>query len=154
MLKLRHFHFQIANCYVLPSTLFTAPLAASLKTSKQRFQTANFEGRRSRRWFDEGNEFSSCHQYKHNFQGRDPWSSGYGRRLKFRRSCVWIMVLYTGWTFFHISDTWIQALAIFIKNYMFSVNCYNKIRKPNRKESGDSPFLKILTLTKFCNGLV
>ena len=30
--------------------------------------------------------------------GREPWSSGYGRRLMFRRSWVRIPALYTGWT--------------------------------------------------------
>ena len=34
--------------------------------------------------------------------GREPWSSGYGRRLTFLRSWVRIPVPYTGWTFFHI----------------------------------------------------
>ena len=28
------------------------------------------------------------------------WSSGYGRKLMFWRSCVWIPVPYTGWIFF------------------------------------------------------
>ena len=32
--------------------------------------------------------------------GREPWSSGYGKRLVFRRSWVRILTLYTGWTFF------------------------------------------------------
>ena len=37
--------------------------------------------------------------------GRVPWSSGYGKRLTFRRSWVWIPghCRYTGWPFFHIS---------------------------------------------------
>ena len=34
--------------------------------------------------------------------GREPWSSGYGRRLMFQRSWVWIPTQYTGWTIFHI----------------------------------------------------
>ena len=34
--------------------------------------------------------------------GREPWSSGCGRRLVFRRSLVRILALYIGWTFFHI----------------------------------------------------
>ena len=29
---------------------------------------------------------------------REPWSSGYGRRLTFQRLCVQIPTLYTGWT--------------------------------------------------------
>ena len=32
--------------------------------------------------------------------GREPWSSGYGRRLMFQRLWVQIPALYTGWTFF------------------------------------------------------
>ena len=34
--------------------------------------------------------------------GREPWSSGYGRRLVFQRSCVRIPALFTRWTYFHI----------------------------------------------------
>ena len=34
--------------------------------------------------------------------GREPWSSGYGRRLVFKRLWVQIPALYTGWKFFHI----------------------------------------------------
>ena len=34
------------------------------------------------------------------FFGREPCSSGYGRRLMFKRSCVWILVQDTGLTFF------------------------------------------------------
>ena len=34
--------------------------------------------------------------------GREPWSSGYGRRLTILRSWVRILVPYIGWTFFHI----------------------------------------------------
>ena len=30
--------------------------------------------------------------------GREPWSGGYGRRLTYQRSWVWILALYTGWT--------------------------------------------------------
>ena len=33
---------------------------------------------------------------------REPWSSGYRRRLMFQRSWVRILAPYTGWTFFHI----------------------------------------------------
>ena len=39
-----------------------------------------------------------------NFEwGRQPWSSGYGRRLLFKRLWVWIPALYTGctWHFWH-----------------------------------------------------
>ena len=35
-------------------------------------------------------------------KGREPWSSGYGRRLMFQRSWVRIPAPYTGWTFVHI----------------------------------------------------
>ena len=34
--------------------------------------------------------------------GREPWSSGYGRRLMFQRLWVRIPAPFTGWTFFHI----------------------------------------------------
>ena len=34
--------------------------------------------------------------------GREPWSSGYGKRLAFWRSWVQIPAPYTGWTFFHM----------------------------------------------------
>ena len=34
---------------------------------------------------------------------REPWSSGYGRRLMFRRWWVRIPSPYTGWTFFHFN---------------------------------------------------
>ena len=33
---------------------------------------------------------------------REPWSSGYGKKLTFQRSWVRIQAPYTGWTFFHI----------------------------------------------------
>ena len=33
---------------------------------------------------------------------REPWSSGYGKRLTFRRFWVRIPAPYTGWTFIHI----------------------------------------------------
>ena len=32
--------------------------------------------------------------------GREPWSSGYGKRLMFQKSFIWILAQYTGWTFF------------------------------------------------------
>ena len=37
------------------------------------------------------------------FNGREPWSSGNGRRLMILRSWVRIPVPYTGWTFFRIN---------------------------------------------------
>ena len=40
---------------------------------------------------------------KHSCEGwREPWSSGYGRRLVFRMSLVQIPAPYTRWTFSHI----------------------------------------------------
>ena len=33
-------------------------------------------------------------------RGREPWSSGNGKRLTFQRSWVWIPAPFTGWTFF------------------------------------------------------
>ena len=33
---------------------------------------------------------------------KEPWSSGYGKRLSFQRSWIRIPAPYTGWTFFHI----------------------------------------------------
>ena len=35
--------------------------------------------------------------------GREPWSSGWGRRLRIRRLFVWILVQNTGWTFFTLN---------------------------------------------------
>ena len=35
-------------------------------------------------------------------KGREPWSSGYGKRLTFLWSWVRIPAPYTGWAFFHI----------------------------------------------------
>ena len=72
---------------------------------------------------------------KHSFikihiRGREPWSSGYGRRLMFHRSWVWIPPLYTGWTFFHI--------PICCKN----LQCVFEKPKINWKEAGVSLFFK------------
>ena len=64
------------------------------------------------------------------FIGWEPWSSGYGRRLIFQRSWVWIPALYTGWTF---------SLLFVIKIVMFLWKDENK-----RKRGWDGPFLKKL----------
>ena len=57
--------------------------------------------------------------------GREPWSSGYGRRLTFRRSWVRIPAPYTGWTFF---------------TYCKNCNVCLKRPKINEKEAGVGPF--------------
>ena len=56
---------------------------------------------------------------------RKPWSSGYGKRLTFRRSWVRIPAPYTGWTFFP---------------HIFVV-CLKR-PKINEKEAGVGPFFK------------
>ena len=38
---------------------------------------------------------------KFDYPGPEPWYSGYGRRLTFKRSWVRILAPYTGWTFGH-----------------------------------------------------
>ena len=60
---------------------------------------------------------------------REPLSSGYGRRLMFQRSWVWIPAPYTGWTFFTF---------ICCKN----CNVYLKKTKINEKWAGDDPLKK------------
>ena len=62
---------------------------------------------------------------KHMKQGREPWSSGYGKRLTFRRSWVRILEPYTGWTFF---------------TYCKNCNVCLKRPKINEKEAGVGPF--------------
>ena len=62
--------------------------------------------------------------------GREPWSSGYGKRLTFRRLWVRIPAPYTGWTFF---------------TYICCKGCNDVcLRGPkiNEKEAGVGPFLK------------
>ena len=62
------------------------------------------------------------------FLGQEPWSSGYGKRLTFRRSWVRIPALYTGWTFF---------------TYICCKNCNDAcLERPkiNEKEAGVGPF--------------
>ena len=46
----------------------------------------------------------NCIRVKPMFYGREPWSSGYGRRLTFQRLWVRIPALYTGWTLFTVKD--------------------------------------------------
>ena len=47
-----------------------------------------------------------------NVLGREPWSSGYGWWLMFKRSWVWIPAPYTGWKFFTLicCKNWIVCL--------------------------------------------
>ena len=57
------------------------------------------------------------------YLGREPWSSGYGRRLMFQRSWVQTLAPYTGWTFFTFIcfQDCIVCLKIakhYISNYM------------------------------------
>ena len=59
--------------------------------------------------------------------GREPWSSGYGRRLMFQRLWVRIPALYTGWTFFRICIC-CKICYVFDKT------------KINEKEAGVGPF--------------
>ena len=63
------------------------------------------------------------------FLGREPWSSGYGRRHSFRRLWVQILALYTGWT-------WRLFTLICCKN---CVVCLKRL-KINEKEAGVGPF--------------
>ena len=60
----------------------------------------------------------------------EPWSSGYERRLKFKRLWVQIPAPYTGWTFFTL---------ICCKNCN---NVFLKRRKIIEKEAGVGPFKK------------
>ena len=68
--------------------------------------------------------------------GREPWSSGYGRRLMFWWFRVQIAALYTGWTFFTL---------------ICCKNC-NAVRlkktKNKRKRGRDGPFLNVFGLFK------
>ena len=60
---------------------------------------------------------------------REPWSSGYGWRLRFKRSWVEIPAPYTGWTFYTL---------------ICCKNCFVCLKRPkiNEKEAGVGPFLK------------
>ena len=62
----------------------------------------------------------------------EPCSSGYGRRLTFRRLWVWIPVPYTGWT-------WHFFTLIICKK-----NCIVCLKRPklNKKEAGIGPFFR------------
>ena len=62
--------------------------------------------------------------------GLEPWSSGYGWRLKFKRPWVRIPAPYTGWTFGHF------LTLICCKN---SIVCLKR-PKINEKEAGVDPF--------------
>ena len=65
--------------------------------------------------------------------GREPWSSGYGKRLTFQRSWVRILAPDTGWTW-HFSYWIVVKIALFVW----------KRPKINEKEAWDGPlfFLK------------
>ena len=69
---------------------------------------------------------------KYLIYGHEPWSSGYGMRLMFWRSWVWIPAPYTGWTFFHIK--------LLLKNATFVW----KWQKINKKRPGIGPFKKYI----------
>ena len=64
--------------------------------------------------------------YEH---GREPWSSGYEKRLTFQRLWVRFPAQYTGWTFF---------------TFICYKNCKVCLKRPkiNEKEAGVGPFLK------------
>ena len=49
-------------------------------------------------------------------QWREPWSSGYGRRPMSFRSWVWILVLFTRWTFSHYFV--VKFVSIFFKCFI------------------------------------
>ena len=69
--------------------------------------------------------------------GREPWSGGYGRRLMFRRSWVWIPALYTGWTFSHLFV--VKVVMMFVW----------KDKKKRKRGRGWPIFLKKYTLLKW-----
>ena len=80
--------------------------------------------------FETGQTISKNEGDKKLFLGREPWSSGYGRRLMFRRSGVQIPAPYTGWTFF---------------TYILCKNCNDvclKRQKINKKRRVLAHFLK------------
>ena len=62
--------------------------------------------------------------------GREPWSSGYGRRLMFERSRVWIPAAYIGWT-------WLFSHWFVVKIVLIVWKDQNK-----QKEAGIGPFFK------------
>ena len=63
--------------------------------------------------------------------GREPWSSGYGKRLMFRTSWVRFLALYTGWTIFHVY-------------LMYNCNVCLKRPKLNKKEARIGPLKKLI----------
>ena len=67
--------------------------------------------------------------------GRKPWSSGYGRRLMFEMSRVWISMQYTGWE-------WHFFIWICCKK------CIVCLKRPkiNKKEAVVGPFLKFFVV--------
>ena len=76
--------------------------------------------------------------------GREPWSSGYGKRLKFQRSWVRFPALYTGWTFL---------------TFICCKNCKVCLKRPkiNEKEAGVGPFkkhIRMVTLGEKSRGKV
>ena len=70
--------------------------------------------------------------------GREPWSSGYGRRLMFWRSWVQIPAPYAGWTFFTF---------LCCKN----CNCFKRLK--NEKEAGITHILPMFIFPKTKNAL-
>ena len=69
--------------------------------------------------------------------GRHPWSSGYGRRLVFRRSWVWIAAPYTRWTF---------------TTFICCKNCLFERTKINEKEAAVAHLKKqYLKLNQWCS---
>ena len=64
--------------------------------------------------------------------GRKPWSSGYGRRLMFWRSWIWIPVPYTGWT-------WHFSTLICCKN---CIVCLKKTKNKRKRGRGWPIFYK------------
>ena len=71
--------------------------------------------------------FAFCFRLNSWRKGREPWYSGYGRRLMFQRSWVRIPVPYTGWTFSHL----------FVVKFV----CLKR-PKINEKEAENGPFKK------------
>ena len=95
-----------------------------IKSHKMRFISRDsFSGERERL----NNVSAWTNTAKHSYPRREPWSSGYGRRLMFRRLWVRIPSLYTGWTFF-----------------IFTC-CKNCNVYKNEKEAGDALLKKVLT---------
>ena len=72
---------------------------------------------------------------KFDYPGPEPWSSGYGRRLTFKRSWVRILAPYTGWTFGHFFTL--------ICCKIVPIVCLKR-PKINGKEAGVAPFKNIL----------